>query len=76
MNTHDIELIHSAKIVLTQLGNDLEDAEADVWTGSASAERLLSEFRISESVRRLCAYSVNLAEILINMLMYKKLEKI
>jgi phosphate uptake regulator len=76
MNTHDIELIHSAKIALTQLGNDLEDAEADVWTGSASAERLLSEFRISESVRRLCAYSVNLAEILINMLMYKKLEKI
>ena len=76
MYTRDVELIHSAKIALAQLGNDVEEAESELWTGRASAERLLSEFRISESVRRLCAYSVNFAEILLNMLMYQRLEQI
>ena len=72
----DVEVIHSAKIALAQLGNDLEEAESELWTGRASANRLLSEFRISESVRRLCAYSVNFAEIFLNMLMYQRLERI
>ena len=75
MYTRDVELIHSAKLALAQLGNDVEEAESELWTGRGSAERLLSEFRISESVRRLCAYSVNFAEILLNMLMYQRLEK-
>ena len=76
MYSPDIEVIHSAKIALAQLGNDVEEAESELWTGRASADRLLSEFRISESVRRLCAYSVNFAEILLNMLMYQRLERI
>ena len=74
MYTRDVEIIHSTKLALAQLGHDLEEAESELWTGRASAERLLSEFRISESVRRLCAYSVNFAEILLNMLMYQRLE--
>tara|TARA_B100000530_G_scaffold50400_1_gene28172 strand:+ start:2424 stop:3446 length:1023 start_codon:yes stop_codon:yes gene_type:complete len=76
MYTRDVEIIHSAKIALAQLGNDVEEAESELWTGRASADRLLSEFRISESVRRLCAYSVNFAEIFLNMLMYQRLERI
>ena len=76
MYTRDVELIHSAKLALAQLGNDVEEAESELWTGRGSVERLLSEFRISESVRRLCAYSVNFAEILLNMLMYQRLERV
>ena len=76
MYTRDVEIIHSTKLALAQLGHDLEEAESELWTGRASAERLLSEFRISESVRRLCAYSVNFAEILLNMLMYQRLERV
>jgi len=76
MYTRDVELIHSAKLALAQLGNDVEEAESELWMGRASAERLLSEFRISESVRRLCAYSVNFAEILLNMLMYQRLQRV
>ena len=76
MYTRDGEVIHSAKLALSQLGNDVEEAESELWTGRASVERLLSEFRISESVRRLCAYSVNIAEILLNMLMYRRLERV
>ena len=76
MYTKDLKIIHSAKLRLVELRNQIEEEEDDLWTGRGSAERLLSEFRISESVRRLCAYSVNFAEILLNMLMHKQLEKI
>jgi len=76
MYTRDVALIHSAKLSLAKLRDEVEAAEGDLWTGRGSAERLISEFRISESVRRLCAYSVNFAEALLNMLMHDRLEKV
>ena len=76
MYTRDVALIHSAKLSLARLRDDVEAAEGELWTGRGSAERLISEFRISESVRRLCAYSVNFAEALLNMLMHDKLERV
>tara|TARA_B100001778_G_C18593218_1_gene633286 strand:- start:1018 stop:2043 length:1026 start_codon:yes stop_codon:yes gene_type:complete len=76
MYTRDVGLIHSAKLSLAKLRDEVEEAEGDLWTGRASAERLISEFRISESVRRLCAYSVNFAEALLNMLMHDRLERV
>lgn len=76
MYTRDVTLIHSAKLALAKLRDDVEAAEGDLWTGRGSAERLISEFRISESVRRLCAYSVNFAEALLNMLMHDRLERV
>ena len=76
MYTRDITLIHSAKLELARIRDDVESAESDLWTGRGSAERLLCEFRISESIRRLCAYSVNFAEALLNMLMHDRLEKV
>ncbi|MFL2982245.1 MAG: PhoU domain-containing protein [Candidatus Poseidoniaceae archaeon] len=76
MYTRDVALIHSAKLNLSKLRDEVEAAEGDMWTGRASAERLLSEFRLSESVRRLCAYGVNFAEALLNMLMHDRLEKV
>ena len=74
MYTKDVNIIHSAKLELAELRNKIEGEEDELWTGKGSAERLLCEFRISESIRRLCAYSVNFAEILLNMLMHKQLE--
>jgi len=76
MYTRDVALIHSAKLSLAKLRDEVEAAEGDLWTGRGSAERLISEFRISESVRRLCAYSVNFAEALLNMLMHDRLERV
>ena len=76
MYTKDVNIIHNAKLDLVELRNTIEGEEDDLWTGRGSAERLLCEFRISESIRRLCAYSVNFAEILLNMLMHKQLETI
>ena len=76
MYSKDIGIIHLAKSKLAELRDEIESAEGDLWIGRGSAERLLSEFRISESVRRLCAYSVNFAESLLNMLMYDRLEKV
>lgn len=76
MYTKDLKIIHSAKIRLVELRKNIEDEEDELWTGKGSAERLLSEFRISESIRRLCAYSINFAEILLNMLMHKQLDNV
>ena len=76
MYTRDVALIHSAKLSLARLRDEVEAAEGELRTGRGSAERLISEFRISESVRRLCAYSVNFAEALLNMLMHDKLERV
>ena len=74
MYTKDVNIIHSAKLELVGLRDKIEGEEDKLWTGKGSAELLFCEFRISESIRRLCAYSINFAEILLNMLMHKQLE--
>ena len=74
MYTKDVNIIHNAKLELVELRDKIEGEEDELWTGRGSAERLLCEFRISESIRRLCAYSINFAEILLNMLMHKQLD--
>ena len=74
MYTKDVNVIHNAKLELVKLKYEIEGKEDEIWTGKGSAERLLCEFRISESIRRLSAYSVNFAEILLNMLMHEQLD--
>ena len=76
MYTKDVSIIHQAKTSLVQLIEDIEASESDLWTGRKSAERLFCEFRISESIRRLCAYGINFAEALLNMLMNERLESV
>ncbi|MGB1432745.1 MAG: hypothetical protein ACPG8I_07545, partial [Candidatus Poseidoniaceae archaeon] len=76
MYTKDVSIIHQAKTSLVQLIEDIEASESDLWTGRKSAERLFCEFRISESIRRLCAYGINFAEALLNMLMNEQLESV
>ena len=74
--TKDVSIIHQAKTSLVQLIEDIEASESDLWTGRKSAERLFCEFQISESIRRLCAYGINFAEALLNMLMNERLESV
>ena len=44
MYTRDVGLIHSAKLELAKIRDEVESAESDIWTGRGSAERLLCEF--------------------------------
>ena len=76
MYTKDIPLIHGAKSSLAKIIKDIEVDEGELWTGRRPAERLYAEFQISESIRRLCAYAVNFAELLLNMLMHEQLETV
>ena len=76
MYTKDVNIIHEAKTSLVALMAEIETSESDLWTGRKSAERLFCEFQISESIRRLCAYGINFAEALLNMLMHERLESV
>ena len=76
MYTKDVNIIHEAKTSLAALMVEIETSERDSWTGRKSAERLFCEFQISESIRRLCAYGINFAEALLNMLMHERLESV
>ena len=76
MYTKDVAVIHDAKRSLVRLMREIEDNESELWTGRKSSERLFSEFQISESIRRICAYGVNFAESLLNMLMHERIESI
>ena len=53
MYTKDVNIIHNAKLELVELRNKIE-GEDELWTGRGSAERLLCEFRISESIKCMC----------------------
>ncbi len=72
--TKDVNTILSSKRNLIKLMEEIEASESTRWSGKEYAEKLIAEFRISESIRRLCAYGINLAEALVNMVMHSKLE--
>lgn len=72
MYTKDVSIIHGCKRSLSALRIEIESAEYEHYTGRGSVERLFAEFKISESIRRLCAYGINFAESLINILMYEQ----
>ncbi len=76
MYTKDVNIIHEAKRTLVTLIAEIEESESALWTGRKSSERLFSEFQISESIRRICAYGINFAEALLNMLMHERLESV
>jgi len=70
----DISVLIKAKQDLAKATIDLEQHENDLMSSRARATSVLSEFRISEVVRRLCGYSIDLTETLINMLIAGKTE--
>ncbi len=70
----DISVLIKAKQDLAKVILDIEQHENELMSSRARATSVLSEFRISEIVRRLCGYSIDLTETLINMLIAGKTE--
>ena len=71
-DTHQIE---DARNSLKRAQLELEKHEESLWTGKRKAAPLLFEDRLSESIRRLCAYARDFGEILLNMLAYDSIRR-
>jgi len=52
--------------------SELEAHEIELMSSKERARNVLVEFKISETVRRLCGYSIDLTETLINMMMSER----
>jgi phosphate uptake regulator len=61
-----ISEIHSAKGQLLGTLKDLENFEIALITSDLDSSEALFFYRISESLRRMCAYSINMGEELLN----------
>ncbi len=66
LRRHDVKQIHDAKAALTSARRRLREFEASLWDGGHETTEALFLDKLSESLRRLCAYSVDMAEILLN----------
>ena len=71
IRTKDPIEIESARIALKSAQDYLSIHERGLWTGRKSANKVLFEDHISESIRRLCAYSRDFGETLLNMLTHE-----
>lgn len=71
IRTKDPIEIESARIALKSAQDFLSIHERGLWTGRKSANKVLFEDHISESIRRLCAYSRDFGETLLNMLTHE-----
>ena len=63
---HDVKQIHDAKSALMTARSRLSEFETSLWEGGHETQEALFLDKLSESLRRLCAYSVDMAEILLN----------
>ena len=70
LRVKDAHQIEEARNSLKEAQLELEKHEEDLWSGRLKAAPLLFEDRVSESIRRLCAYARDFGEILLNMLAY------
>ncbi len=61
-----ISEIHQAKAQLISARKDLEKYEDELRSSDIDIKDALFLDRISESLRRMCAYSINMAEVLLN----------
>ena len=61
-----ISEIHTAKEQLVVAINDLDDFEIDLVSSDLDPSEVLFLVRFSESIRRMCAYSINMGEELLN----------
>lgn len=77
-NTYSKEIttLTEAKESLHAAIQDLEEHEDKLMESSEKAKNVILEFRISEITRRLCGYSIDMAETLINMLMSARMENV
>lgn len=68
IRTRDANEIHEARMSLKKAQKELTEYEESLWGGKRNATVVLYEFRISESIRRLCAYARDMGEILLNII--------
>lgn len=67
IRTYNLEEIEVARLSLKRAQKILKEHEKSLWKGKKDANKLLFEYHISESIRRLCAYARDFGEILLNM---------
>lgn len=71
--TRDSHEIEAARHNLKSAQKQLELHEEELMNRKRTAKNLLFDFRLSESVRRLCAYSRDFGEVLLNIKMYDEM---
>ena len=73
IRTSDAKEIEDARNSLKSAQNILKEHEKSLWSGRKSANKILFEDHISESIRRLCAYARDFGEILLNLIAYNQI---
>jgi len=71
IRTEDPHEIHDARMALKEAQIDIAEYEDSLWGGRASATSVLYQFRVCETIRRLCAYARDMGEILLNIIACK-----
>tara|TARA_B100000287_G_scaffold192125_1_gene181298 strand:+ start:221 stop:1267 length:1047 start_codon:yes stop_codon:yes gene_type:complete len=66
----NLKEIHEAKDELRKNMTILSEYEESLWESSETSDALFLH-RCSESIRRLCAYAIDMAEILLNIIIHK-----
>jgi phosphate uptake regulator len=73
LRTHDVEDIEMARSNLKNAQIELDRYEEKLWGKKENANTILFKFRLSESMRRLCAYARDFGEILLNIMTHAQL---
>jgi phosphate uptake regulator len=73
IRTRDSHGIEKARHELKRAQNELILHEEGMMEGRRTARTLIIEIRLSESIRRLCAYSRDFGEILLNIKLYDEI---
>ena len=76
MYSKDIRVLSDGKLKLEEVINQLSQHEEMLMATNKQRTTLLIEFRISEIARRLCGYSIDMTETLINMLLAARTDTI
>lgn len=71
IRTENPEEIHEARMSLKNSQMELQQYEDSLWEMRASTTTILFDYRVSEIIRRLCAYSRDVGETLLNILACK-----
>ncbi|MBT3772144.1 MAG: phosphate uptake regulator PhoU [Euryarchaeota archaeon] len=77
LRAHDVHSIEGARSSLKEAQTQLAAFEESLWKEGKgkdeNAIRILFLFRLSESIRRLCAYARDFGEVLLNMILHSNL---
>jgi len=73
IRTRDSHEIEEARLSLKSAQNEITQYEEKLLEGGKLSEEQILLFRVSESVRRLCAYARDFGEVLLNLKMYDEM---